>query len=190
MGRVALKRPTKQRKSKMRNQTEAKLLGLKAITPSFGAKLYSSKGKLRLTTVGKAYGADSLEEGTRSQAVILRSEADLDLLIEALESFRPAVQKSLAPSKKGKKKKKGAKVVRRRDGETKEVDPSTELKVLVKSVKLSSRQSMEAFLSNPAVKPFCKKGFKAVKKGKVGGAEGLEKLKAWSREAKEAILAS
>ena len=175
----------------MRNQTEAKLLGLKAITPSFGAKLYSSKGKLRLTTVGKAYGADSLEEGTRSQAVILRSEADLDSLIEALESFRPAVQKSLAPSKKGKKKKKGAKkVVRRRDGKTTEVDSSTELKVLVKSVKLSSRQSMEAFLSNPAVKPFCKKGFKAVKKGKVGGAEGLEKLKAWSREAKEAILAS
>ena len=175
----------------MRNQTEAKLLGLKAITPSFGAKLYSSKGKLRLTTVGKAYGADYLEEGTRSQAVILRSEADLDSLIEALESFRPAVQKSLAPSKKGKKKKKGAKkVVRRRDGKTTEVDSSTELKVLVKSVKLSSRQSMEAFLSNPAVKPFCKKGFKAVKKGKVGGAEGLEKLKAWSREAKEAILAS
>lgn len=173
----------------MRNQTEAKLLGLKAITPSFGAKLYSSKGKLRLTTVGKAYGADSLEEGTRSQAVILRSEADLDLLIEALESFRPVVQKSFAPSKKGKKKK-AAKVVRRRDGETKKVDPSAELKVLVKSVKLSSRQSMEAFLSNPAVKPFCKKGFKAVKKGKVGGAEGLEKLKGWSREAKAAILAS
>jgi hypothetical protein len=176
----------------MRSKTAIEVLSTNLLKgdSARGVRLHISNQKVRVSTVTPAFNSPSILDAARATAIILSSEKDLDHLLEALEGLREPLLRALKasssePKKKGKKTKKG-KTLRRRDGQTTEIDSLAQLKDEASSFKLSSREGCEAFLSMPAIKPFCKKGFKAVKAGRVE----FKALQAFAAKAKSKVLKS
>lgn len=171
----------------MRSKTSIEVLGTNLLKgdSARGVRLHISNQKVRVSTVTPAFNSPSILDAARATAIILSSEEDLDHLLEALEGLREPLLKALKAKKKSKKTKKG-KTLRRREGKTAEIDSLAQLKEEASSFKLSSREGCEAFLSMPAIKPFCKKGFKAVKAGRVE----FKALQAFAAKAKSKVLKS